>query len=108
MSSIPWSAEGFVKSGDGEIPRSSRLRERRRFERGRDGQSGWVCAAGCCKNRILSRGFGRIWLAQPGSPWGVCIRRRVQPGLTSSGVRAKNPATKSSTMKGAKALGSKF
>jgi len=29
-------------------------------------------------------------------------------GATSSGVRAKNPAMKSSTMKGAKALGSKL
>lgn len=31
----------------------------------------------------------------------------MEPEETTSGVRAKNPAAKSSTMKGAKALGSK-
>src|SRR4051794_15480794 len=57
--------------------------------------------------RILSRGLGRsssLNLALVGS-----FRLATGgTGATSSGVRAKNPAAKSSTMKGAKALGSKF
>ena len=61
------------------------------------------------KLRILSRGLGPIGsfnlalvgsFCSPGNRWGT--------GATSSGVRAKNPAMKSSTMKGAKALGSKL
>ena len=57
--------------------------------------------------RILHRGFGRsspLNLALVGSS------RLVTggTGATSSGDRAKNPAMKSSTMKGAKALGSKL
>ena len=57
--------------------------------------------------RILSRGlgpFGSLNLALVGS----LHLATSAAGATSSGVRAKNPAMKSSTMKGAKALGSKF
>jgi hypothetical protein len=59
------------------------------------------------KLRILSRGLGRFGplnLALVGSFHLVT----GETGATSSGVRAKNPAMKSSTMKGAKALGSKL
>jgi len=59
------------------------------------------------QKRILSRGFGPIGslnLALAGSPY----LATGAAGATSSGVRAKNPAMKSSTMKGAKALGSKL
>jgi hypothetical protein len=57
--------------------------------------------------RILSRGLGRfssLNLALVGSSHLVT----GGTGATSSGDRAKNPAMKSSTMKGAKALGSKL
>jgi hypothetical protein len=57
--------------------------------------------------QILSRGFGPIGplnLALVGSPY----LATGAAGATSSGVRAKRPAMKSSTMKGAKALGSKL
>ena len=59
------------------------------------------------QKRILPRGFGPIGslnLALVGSFHLVTD----ETGATSSGVRAKNPVTKSSTMKGAKALGSKL
>ena len=59
------------------------------------------------QRRILSRGFGpkgSFNLALVGSFHLVTD----ETGATSSGVRAKNPAAKSSTMKGAKALGSKL
>ena len=59
------------------------------------------------QRRILPRGLGPIGslnLALVGSSCLVTGRT----GATSSGVRAKNPAMKSSTMKGAKALGSKL
>jgi len=59
------------------------------------------------QKRILSRGLGPIGslnLALVGSPHLVT----GAAGVTSSGVRAKRPAMKSSTMKGAKALGSKL
>ena len=57
--------------------------------------------------RILSRGLGRS------SPLNLALVGSFRlatggTGATSSGVRAKNPAMKSSTMKGAKALGSKL
>ena len=57
--------------------------------------------------RILSRGLGRF------SPLNLALVGSFhlvtdETGATSSGVRAKNPAMKSSTMKGAKALGSKL
>src|SRR5262249_26314605 len=62
---------------------------------------------GILQRRILHRGFGRsspLNLARVGS-----FRLATGgTGATSSGVRAKNPAAKSSTMKGAKALGSKL
>jgi hypothetical protein len=57
--------------------------------------------------RILSRGLGRcspLNLALVGSFHLVTD----ETGATSSGDWAKNPAAKSSTMKGAKALGSKL
>ena len=57
------------------------------------------------QKRILPRGLGRfssLNLALVGSFHLVT----GGTGATSSGVRAKNPAMKSSTMKGAKALGS--
>lgn len=61
-----------------------------------------------CKaqEQILSRGLGPIGslnLALVGSLHSVT----GAAGATSSGVRVKRPAMKSSTMKGAKALGSK-
>jgi hypothetical protein len=57
--------------------------------------------------RILSRGLGRscpLNLALVGSLRLVTSAA----GATSSGVRVKRPAMKSSTMKGAKALGSEL
>jgi len=59
------------------------------------------------QERILSRGFGRF------SPLNLALVGSFRlatggTGATSSGDRAKNPAMKSSTMKGAKALGSKL
>ena len=59
------------------------------------------------QQRILSRGLGRF------SPLNLALVGSFHlvtggTGATSSGVRAKNPAMKSSTMKGAKALGSKL
>src|SRR5579862_1940627 len=59
------------------------------------------------QEQILSRGFGRS------SPLNLALVGSFhlatgETGATSSGVRAKNPAMKSSTMKGAKALGSKL
>jgi hypothetical protein len=59
------------------------------------------------QKRILHRGFGRF------SPLNLALVGSFHlatggTGATSSGVRAKNPAAKSSTMKGAKALGSKL
>ena len=58
------------------------------------------------QKQILSRGFGRfssLNLASVGS----AALATSQLEATSFGDRAKNPAMKSSTMKGAKALGSK-
>jgi len=59
------------------------------------------------QEQILSRGFGRsspLNLALVGS-----FRLATDgTGVSNSGVRAKNPAAKSSTMKGAKALESKL
>ena len=57
--------------------------------------------------QILSRGFGRS------SPLNLALVGSFHlatggTGATSSGVWAKNPAMKSSTMNGAKALGSKL
>jgi hypothetical protein len=59
------------------------------------------------QRQILHRGFGRS------SPLNLALvgsfhLATSETGATSSGVRAKNPAMKSSTMKGAKALGSKL
>ena len=59
------------------------------------------------KLRILSRGLGRF------SPLNLALVGSFHlatggTGATSSGVRVKRPAAKSSTMKGAKALGSKL
>ena len=59
------------------------------------------------QRRILHRGFG------PFGPLNLALVGSFHlvtggTGATSSGVRAKNPAMKSSTMKGAKALGSKL
>jgi hypothetical protein len=57
--------------------------------------------------RILPRGFGptgSLNLALVGS----LHLATGGAGAISSGVRAKNPAAKSSTMKGAKALGSEL
>ena len=59
------------------------------------------------QKQILSRGFGPLGslnLALVGS----LHLATGEAGATSSGDRAKNPAMKSSTMKGAKALGSKL
>ena len=59
------------------------------------------------KIRILPRGLG------PCGSFNLALVGSLHlatggAGATSSGVRAKNPAMKSSTMKGAKALGSKL
>jgi len=57
--------------------------------------------------QILSRGFGRSSSFNL-APVGSSSLVTAGTGSTTSGVRAKNPAAKSSTMKGAKALGSKL
>ncbi len=66
-----------------------------------------VCFMCKALGQILSRGFGRsspLNLA----PVGSFHLATDGTGATSSGVRAKNPAVRSATMKGAKALGSKL
>jgi len=99
-----WSI-GSSKSGDGEIPRQAVLRIAGGLT-GRDGRKAGVFMCNA-QEQILSRGFGRsspLNLALVGS-FHLAIGGT---GRTTSGVRAKNPAAKSSTMKGAKALGSKL
>jgi hypothetical protein len=59
------------------------------------------------QKRILSRGLGPIGSLNLALVGSLHSATRAA-GATSSGVRAKNPAMKSSTMKGAKALGSKL
>jgi hypothetical protein len=54
------------------------------------------------------QGVRAYWLVQPGFRGESALGDECSRNLTSSGVRAKNSAAKSSTMKGAKALGSKF
>ena len=73
---------------------------------GRDGQKAGVFMCNA-QEQILSRGFGRS------SPLNLALVGSFHlatggTGRTTSGVRAKRPAMKSSTMKGAKALGSKL
>jgi hypothetical protein len=57
--------------------------------------------------QILSRGFGRSSSLNL-APVGNSCLATSGTGATNAGVRAKNLAAKSSTMKGAKALGSKL
>ena len=52
------------------------------------------------------QGARAIWLAQPGFRGDLHSVTNAAGTLTSLGVRSKKPAAKSSTMKGAKALGS--
>ena len=104
MGSIP-SVECSSKTGDGEIPRQAGLRIAGGLT-GRDGQKAGVSMRRT-HEQILSRGFGRS------SPLNLALVGSFHlatggTGRTTSGVRAKNPAMKSSTMKGAKALGSKL
>jgi hypothetical protein len=93
------------KTGDGEIPRQTDLPSAGSLT-GRDGQKAGVFMCNALE-QILSRGFGRS------SPLNLALVGSFHPatggtGRTTSGVRAKCPAMKSSTMKGAKALGSKL
>jgi hypothetical protein len=74
---------------------------------GRDGQKAGGFMWRISQERILSRGLGRF------SPLNLALVGSFHlatdgTGAINSGVRAKNPAAKSSTMKGAKALGSKL
>jgi hypothetical protein len=96
-----------MKRGDGEKPRSGRPRSAGGLNVGRDGQkAGEFMQQAVAKLQILSRGLGPIGslnLALVGSFHLVT----GETGATSSGVRVKRPAMKSSTMKGAKALESK-
>lgn len=62
-----------------------------------------MCAA---QRQILSRGSGPSGSLNL-APVGSLLAVTLAAGETISGVRAKHPAAKSSTMKGAKALGSK-
>ena len=93
------------KTGDGEIPRQTDLRNAGGLT-GRDGQKVGVFMPNT-QEQILHRGFG------PVGPLNLALVGSLRlvtsaAGATSSGVRAKNPAMKSSTMKGAKALGSEL
>jgi hypothetical protein len=95
----------WVKTGDGEIPRSGCPLRCGRFERGRDGQKvgGFMRYA---QRRILPRGsgpLGSLNLALVGS----LLLVTSAAGATSFGVRVKRPAMESLTTKGAKALESK-
>ena len=54
------------------------------------------------------QGVRANWLAQPGFRGESALGDECSRSLNSFGVRAKNSAAKSSTMKGAKALGSKL
>ena len=95
-----------AKSGDGEIPRQAVLRSAGGLT-GRDGRKGGVFMQQLVAQMNPSQGvraFGSLNLALVGS----FHLATGGTGATSSGVRAKNPAMKSSTMKGAKALGSKL
>src|SRR5229473_2565858 len=105
MGSIPSVIGGVRKTGDGEIPRQTDLRSAGSLT-GRDGQKAGVSMRKT-HEQILSRGFGRS------SPLNLALVGSFHlatggTGATSSGVRAKRPAMKSSTMKGAKALESKL
>ncbi len=98
----------WLKSGDGEKPYSERSQKMRTIlSQAVAAKAGEFVQQVVGQSNPVQGVRGHLarstWL-----PWGVCIRRRMQPGLTSLGDRTKNPATKSSTMKGAKALGSKF
>src|SRR5262249_35837220 len=93
------------KKGDGEIPRQTVPRMRRSLT-GRDGRKVGVFMP-YKHEQILSRGLGRFSPLNL-APVGSFHLVTDGIGATSSGVRAKNPAAKSSTMKGAKALGSKL
>ncbi len=95
------------KTGDGEIPKLRPSADADGLNVGRDGQKAGVFMMQFAQQQILSRGLGRfssLNLALVGS----FHLATGETGATSSGVRAKNPAMKSSTMKGAKALGSKL
>ena len=86
---------------------SGRLRDADGLNVGRDGQKAGVFMWNDSQQQILSRGLGRF------SPLNLALVGSFhlatgETGATSSGVRAKNPAMKSSTMKGAKALESKL
>jgi hypothetical protein len=91
--------------GDGEIPRQTDPQHAGGLT-GRDGQKAGVFMCNA-QGQILSRGLGRS------SPLNLALVGSFhlatgETGRTTSGVRAKNPAMKSSTMKGAKALESKL
>ena len=60
------------------------------------------------QKQIPSRGIRATWLVQPGFRGEPAFGDECSRDVTSLGVRSKKLAAKSSTMKGAKALGSKF
>lgn len=107
MGSIPLVTGAVRKTGDGEIPRSNRLRD----------AGGLIVAVMARKQvRIMqqaaaksnpvqgARAYGSFNLA----PVGSLHLATGGAGRTTSGDRTKKPAMKSSTMNGVKALGSKL
>jgi hypothetical protein len=78
------------------------------WEWGRDVQSGWEFCTESLQNSNPVQGARAGWLAQPGFRGESALGDECGRSLINSGVRAKNSAAKSSTMKGEKSLGSKF
>src|SRR6266496_3432046 len=99
----PIGQEQLVRRATEKYRSSGRLLDADGLNVGRDGQKAGVFM--CSTHlQILSRGLGRF------SPLNLALVGSFhlatgETGATSSGVRTKNPAMKSSTMKGAKALG---
>jgi hypothetical protein len=103
----PIGQEQLVRRATEKYRSSGRLRDADGLNVGRDGQKAGVFMWQFAQQRILSRGLGRF------SPLNLALVGSFhlatgETGATSSGVRAKNPAMKSSTMKGAKALESEL
>ena len=99
----------WLKSGDGEKPFVELLAKFASEFRERPLRPKRVCLSHkLLDKQIPSRGIAAIWLVQPGFRGEPAFGDECSRGLINLGDRSKKPAAKSSTMKGAKALGSKF
>ena len=96
----------WLKSGDGEKPSLKRSPSASDLSEAVAAKAGESFATSCCKILIPSRGIAANWLVQPGFRGESAFGDECSRGLINLGDRSKKPAAKSSTMKGAKALGS--